>query len=72
MACDGTESFYMGDGHNYYRNSAEANQDCDFPLRESYQLGKDPVSVSIIDMIMLRLRMVATLVMYCVPSGRTE
>jgi outer membrane lipoprotein-sorting protein len=48
LACDGTESFYMGDGHNYYRNSAEANQDCDFPLRASYQLGKDPVSVSII------------------------
>src|SRR5258705_13906408 len=41
LACDGTESFYMGDGDNYYRNSAEANQDCDFPLRSSYQLGKD-------------------------------
>ena len=48
LACDGTESFYMGDGHNYYRDSAEANQDCGFPLRASYQLGKDPVSVSII------------------------
>src|SRR5216683_2717866 len=48
LVCDGSESFYMGDGHNYYRNSAKANQDCDFPLRSSYQLGKDPVSVLIV------------------------
>ena len=49
LVCDGTESFYMGDGHNYYRNRVEATrEDCDFPLRASYQLGKDPVSVSII------------------------
>jgi len=48
LVCDGTESFYMGDGHSYYRNSAEANQDCNFPLSSSYQLPKDPVSVSIV------------------------
>lgn len=48
LVCDGAESFYTGDGHRYYRNSAEANQDCDFPLRSSYQLGKDPVSVLIV------------------------
>lgn len=48
LVCDGAESFYMGDGHGYYRNSAEANQDCSFPLSSSYQLGKDTVSVSIV------------------------
>jgi outer membrane lipoprotein-sorting protein len=48
LVCDGAESFYSGDGHNYYRNSAKINQDCDFPLGSSYQLGKDPVSVSIV------------------------
>jgi len=47
LVCDGTESFYMGDGHNYYRNSAKVNQDCDFPLSSSYSLGKDPVLASI-------------------------
>jgi outer membrane lipoprotein-sorting protein len=48
LVCDGTESFYTGDGHGYYRNSAKANQDCDFPLRSFYQFGKDPVSVLIV------------------------
>ena len=48
LICNGAESFYTGDGHNYYRNSAKTSQDCDFPLSTSYQLGKDPVSVSIV------------------------
>jgi outer membrane lipoprotein-sorting protein len=47
LICDGTESFYMGDGHNYYRSSAKANQDCNFPLGASYQLAKDSASASI-------------------------
>jgi outer membrane lipoprotein-sorting protein len=47
LVCDGTDSFYMGDGHNYYRNSAKADQDCEFPLGSSYQLAKDPASASI-------------------------
>src|SRR2546430_479719 len=36
LVCDGAESFYTGDGHSYYRNSAKTNQDCDFPLSTSY------------------------------------
>ena len=46
LVCDGAESFYTGDGHNYYRNSAKANQACNFPLGSSYQLAKDAVSIS--------------------------
>ena len=54
LVCDGVESFYMGDGHNYERNP-EVNLDCVFPLRSSYQLEKDLVSLSIVghDHVML-------------------
>lgn len=48
LVCDGTETFYTGDGHSYYRSSAKANPDCIFPLSSSYQLGKDPVSAAIL------------------------
>jgi outer membrane lipoprotein-sorting protein len=48
LVCDGSENFYSGDGHSYYRNSADVNQDCEFPLRSSYQLREGPVSISFV------------------------
>jgi outer membrane lipoprotein-sorting protein len=48
LVCDGIESLYMGDGHNYYRGSATTNPDCDFPLSSFYKLQKDFVSASIV------------------------
>jgi outer membrane lipoprotein-sorting protein len=44
LVCDGTDSFYSGDGHSYYRSPAKANPDCDFPLSSFYQLSNDPTS----------------------------
>jgi outer membrane lipoprotein-sorting protein len=51
LVCDGADSFYMGDGHNYYhdRNSADVNQDCEFPLRALYRLPEGPVSISFVE-----------------------
>ncbi len=48
LICDGTESFYSGDGHSYYRGSAGANPDCNFPLSSFYKLADSPRSALII------------------------
>jgi outer membrane lipoprotein-sorting protein len=48
LVCDGTESFYTGDGHNYYRNPVRVNQDCEFPMRSSYQLAEGLVTISLV------------------------
>ena len=48
LVCDGTESFYSGDGHSYYRNPATLNSDCALPLVSLFQLGQPFDSVSII------------------------
>jgi len=70
LVCDGTESFYTGDGHSYYRNSAKVNQDCEFPLRSSYQLAEGLVSISLVGHDQVALTDGSPLVMCCVPSGR--
>ncbi len=48
LVCDGVESFYMGDGHGYYRGSAAINSDCSFPLNSLYQVAANATSLSII------------------------
>jgi outer membrane lipoprotein-sorting protein len=48
LICDGTESFYSGDGHSYYRGPAGANPDCNFPLSSFYKLADSPRSASIV------------------------
>jgi hypothetical protein len=48
LVCDGTESFYTGDGHGYYRNPVRVNPDCEFPMRSSYQLAEGLVSIALV------------------------
>jgi outer membrane lipoprotein-sorting protein len=48
LVCDGVESFYSGDGHNYYRTDAKVNPDCNYPLSSFYKLSPNPISASIV------------------------
>jgi len=48
LVCDGTESFYSGDGLSYYRNPATLHSDCSLPLVSLFRLSDDAVSVSVI------------------------
>lgn len=48
LVCDGTEAFYSGDGHSYYRNDAKVNVGCDLPLLKFYQTFENPDSVSVV------------------------
>lgn len=48
LVCDGTDSFYTGDGHSYYRSPAKTNPDCNLPLNSFFKLGKDPISALIV------------------------
>jgi outer membrane lipoprotein-sorting protein len=48
LVCDGTEFFYTGDLHSYYRNDAKVNPDCEYPLSRFYNLQKEPTAVSIV------------------------
>lgn len=48
LVCDGAESFYMGDGHGYYRGSAAVDSDCSFPLKSLYQLAANATSLSMV------------------------
>jgi outer membrane lipoprotein-sorting protein len=47
LVCDGTEFFYSGDGHSYYRGEAKVNPDCDFALSRFYKLEKNPITTTI-------------------------
>lgn len=48
MVCDGTETFYSGDGHSYFKNDARATPQCNLPLIDFYQPYNDPVSAEIV------------------------
>jgi len=48
MICDGAETFYSGDGHNYYKGEAKVTPQCDLPLNKFYDLYSSPASVSVI------------------------
>ena len=47
-SADGTEAFYSGDGHSYYRSEASVNPDCNFPLSKFYRLENDPASAVVV------------------------
>jgi outer membrane lipoprotein-sorting protein len=46
LVCDGTETFYSGDGHSYYKGEASVDPQCDLPLSKFYNLDNSPDSVS--------------------------
>ncbi len=48
LVCDGTEAFYSGDGHSYYKGDAAVNYGCDLPLLKFYQPYDNPNSVSVV------------------------
>ena len=45
--CDGTDKFYTGDGHGFYRTPAAVSNDCNLPLAEFYKLEDSPTSAVI-------------------------
>jgi outer membrane lipoprotein-sorting protein len=55
MVCDGTEVFYSGDGHSYYKNKAGVTPQCDLPLIKFYDLLNSPASLSVVGEDHLRL-----------------
>jgi len=55
LVCDGTDAYYSGDGHSYYKGEANVNPDCDFPLIKFYNLHDSPDSVSIVGEDYVRL-----------------
>jgi hypothetical protein len=48
MVCDGTETFYSGDGHSYYRGEANVTPQCDLPLSRFYELESSPAKASVV------------------------
>jgi len=48
LVCDGAETFYLGDGHSYYRGEARVTPQCDFPLSKFYELDNNPATTSVV------------------------
>ena len=48
LVCDGTEAFYSGDGHSYYKDDAKVTYGCDLPLLKFYEPYESPNSVSVV------------------------
>lgn len=55
LVCDGTEAFYSGDRHRYYRSEAKANPDCSFPLSRFYKLEDNPATAELVGRDHVRL-----------------
>ena len=55
LVCDGTETFYSGDGHNYYRGEAEVTPECSFPLSKFYKLEHNPATATVVGRDHIRL-----------------
>jgi outer membrane lipoprotein-sorting protein len=55
LVCDGTEAFYSGDGHSYYRSEAKANPDCSFSLSRFYKLEDNPATAEVVGRDHVRL-----------------
>jgi outer membrane lipoprotein-sorting protein len=48
FVCDGVETFYSGDGHNYYRGEVRATPQCDLPLSKFYAFEDNAASISVV------------------------
>jgi outer membrane lipoprotein-sorting protein len=55
MVCDGTETFYSGDGHSYYRGEANVTPQCNLPLSKFCQLENNPATASVVGRDHVRL-----------------
>jgi outer membrane lipoprotein-sorting protein len=56
LVCNGSETFYSGDGRSYYLGEAKANPDCAYPLSKFYRFENNPpATVSIVGRDRVRL-----------------
>jgi outer membrane lipoprotein-sorting protein len=56
MVCDGTHSFYSGDGHSFYKHDdVRVTPQCDLPLIKFYELFDGPASISVVGEDRVRL-----------------